>query len=44
MVLINLVGLLPLGLGMIWTLPLSIIAFGIVYRNMFGCEPATINH
>ncbi len=42
--LINLGGLLSLGLGLIWTIPFSIIAFGIVYRNMFGCESATINH
>lgn len=36
------VSAIPLGLGMIWTLPMMIIAFGILYRNMFGVEPETI--
>jgi len=38
---INLLGLIPLGIGLIWTIPLSLIAIGIAYRNMFGCEAAT---
>ncbi len=33
---------IPLGLGLIWTLPLAMIAYGIMYRNMFGIEPATL--
>ena len=41
--LINFIAAIPLGLGMIWSVPFSIIVYGIVYRNMFGCEPATIN-
>lgn len=37
------VSAIPLGLGMIWTLPMMIIAFGILYRNMFGVAPKTIS-
>jgi len=33
---------LPLGLGMIWTLPWGVIAFGILYRNIFGVEADTL--
>lgn len=33
---------IPLGIGLIWTLPMFIIAYGIIYRNMFGVEAATI--
>ena len=33
---------IPLGIGMIWTMPMFIIALGILYRNMFGIEPATL--
>lgn len=33
---------IPLGIGMIWTLPMFIIAYGIIYRNMFGVEQKTI--
>lgn len=36
--LINLVAAIPLGIGLIWTLPMSAIAVGILYRNMFGME------
>lgn len=36
------VSAIPLGLGLIWTMPLMIIAFGILYRNMFGVEAETI--
>jgi uncharacterized membrane protein len=42
MSLILFVSAIPLGLGMIWTLPMLIIAFGILYRNMFGVEADTI--
>lgn len=37
----NLIGAIPLGIGLIWTIPLFMIAFGIAYRNMFGVEPET---
>lgn len=33
---------IPLGIGLIWTMPLMIIAFGVLYRNMFGVEAETI--
>ena len=36
------VSAIPLGIGMIWTLPMMLIAYGILYRNMFGVEAATI--
>ncbi|WP_281646999.1 hypothetical protein [Parendozoicomonas sp. Alg238-R29] len=38
---INLIASIPLGLGLIWTLPMTSIAMGIAYRNMFGVEPQT---
>ena len=34
--LIVFVSLIPLGIGLIWTLPMTMIAYGIIYRNMFG--------
>ena len=37
---INFVATIPLGIGLIWTLPLTVISFGILYRNMFGVEAA----
>ncbi len=36
------VSMIPLGIGLIWTLPMMVIAYGIVYRNMFGVEAETI--
>jgi hypothetical protein len=39
--LIMIVSMIPLGIGLIWTWPLFLIAKGIVYRNIFGVEPAT---
>jgi len=29
---------LPLGIGLIWTMPLALVSMGIAYRNMFGVE------
>ena len=40
--LIMAVSMIPLGLGTIWTIPMMIVAFGILYRNMFGVESETI--
>lgn len=40
--LINLIGLIPLGIGLVWTLPVSVIAFGLLYRNMFGVEQESL--
>lgn len=36
------ISIIPLGIGLIWSLPLFIIAYGIIYRNMFGVEASTI--
>lgn len=38
MVVIILLSLIPLGIGLIWTLPMFSVILGIVYRNMFGTE------
>jgi len=43
LVFINILALIPLTLGLIWTVPMSVIAFGIAYRNIFGCENTTIS-
>lgn len=34
--------MIPLGIGLIWSLPLFLIAYGIIYRNMFGLEAETL--
>ena len=34
----NVIAAIPLGIGLIWTVPLSHIALGIAYRNLFGVE------
>lgn len=34
--------MIPLGIGAIWTIPMAIIAYGIMYRNMFGVEASTL--
>ena len=39
---INVVALIPLGIGLIWSVPFSVIAFGILYRDIFGCEEQTL--
>jgi uncharacterized membrane protein len=38
---INVLGAIPLGIGLVWTAPMSMIALGIVYRDMFGVSNAT---
>lgn len=38
--LIGLLSLLPLGLGLIWSLPLYILSLGVLYRLIFGVLPA----
>ncbi len=40
--LINMVAMIPMGIGLVWSVPLSVIAFGILYRNVFGCEAETL--
>ena len=39
LVIINLIGAIPLGIGLLWTIPMSVVAYGIAYRNMYGYEP-----
>lgn len=34
---------LPLGIGLLWTLPISTIAMGIIYRDMFGYEAHSVS-
>lgn len=36
---IMLIGMIPLGIGLIWTLPLFIISMGVLYRTIFGVLP-----
>jgi uncharacterized membrane protein len=40
--LIVMVSMIPLGIGLIWTLPMMMIAYGIIYRNMFGVRDETL--
>jgi uncharacterized membrane protein/DNA-directed RNA polymerase subunit RPC12/RpoP len=41
MVLIYLVSIIPLGLGMIWTLPMFVMVSAILYRELFGVSDKT---
>ena len=41
--LINFAGIFTLGILWIWTLPMTLIAFGILYRNIFGVEAETLS-
>lgn len=41
--LIMFVSMIPLGIGLIWTIPMSMIAYGIIYRNMFGIRNETLS-
>ncbi|MBB4865900.1 putative membrane protein [Pseudomonas nitritireducens] len=36
---ILIVSAIPLGIGLVWTLPLSIVAIGVLYRTIFGVLP-----
>jgi uncharacterized membrane protein len=38
LLLIMFVSAIPLGIGLIWTIPLIMIAYGILYAKMFGLE------
>lgn len=38
---IYMISAIPLGVGLIWTLPMFIVAGGIIYRNLFGISEAT---
>lgn len=39
---ILMISMIPLGIGLIWTAPMMMIAYGIMYRNMFGVETETL--
>lgn len=38
--LIGLLSMIPLGIGLVWTLPMFVIAIGVLYRTIFGVLPA----
>jgi uncharacterized membrane protein len=38
--LISIVSIIPLGIGLIWSIPLFVIAMGVLYRTIFGVLPA----
>ncbi|MES2931982.1 MAG: hypothetical protein V4805_00620 [Pseudomonadota bacterium] len=40
LMIIAVIAAIPLGIGLIWVLPLMVLAGGIVYRNIFGFEGA----
>ncbi|ABC27749.1 predicted integral membrane protein [Hahella chejuensis KCTC 2396] len=40
--LINFVAMIPLGIGLIWTIPMTMICYGALYRNVFGVEDQTM--
>jgi len=40
--LIAVVAMIPLGIGLIWAAPMMLIAYGIIYRNMFGIRSETL--
>lgn len=42
MTIIFFISSIPFGIGLIWTFPMFVIAYGIIYRNMFGVNPETL--
>jgi len=34
---------IPLGIGLVWTLPMMIVAIGVLYRTIFGVRPVPSN-
>ncbi|MGE8295542.1 MAG: hypothetical protein ACN6PH_08355 [Pseudomonas sp.] len=38
--LIIMVSAIPLGIGLVWTIPLMVVAMGVLYRTIFGVLPA----
>ncbi len=38
--LITAISAIPLGIGLVWTIPLFVIAMGVLYRTIFGVLPA----
>jgi len=43
MVIIYLISAIPLGLGLIWTIPMFIALNGVLYRRIFGVESAVLD-
>lgn len=43
MMIIMMVSIIPLGIPMIWTMPMFMIVYGIMYRNMFGYESSSVS-
>ncbi|MGH1540196.1 MAG: hypothetical protein ACRBHB_07220 [Arenicella sp.] len=41
--LIALIAMLPLGIGLIWAAPMLMIAYAVLYRNMFGVDSKTLS-
>jgi uncharacterized membrane protein len=39
-VLILIVSSLPIGIPLIWTVPMGFLSIGVIYRNLFGVQPA----
>jgi uncharacterized membrane protein len=42
LMLINIIAMIPLGIGMIWTIPWSVLTISMVYTKLFGAEPHTL--
>ncbi len=40
--LVNLIAAIPLGLGMIWTIPWAVLAMAMIYQKMYGVEAHTL--
>ena len=40
MTLIIMLSMIPIGIGLIWTMPMGVAVYGILYRDIFGVEPA----
>ena len=38
--LIVMVSAIPLGIGLVWSIPLMVVAMGVLYRTIFGVLPA----
>ena len=42
LMMINIIAMIPLGLGWIWTIPWSVLAYAMVYIKIFGAEAHTL--
>lgn len=42
LMLINVIAMIPLGIGMIWSVPWSVLTMSMVYTKLFGAEPHTL--